>query len=229
MDQTILAVDDSGNFLEYIPKETGHTGAGQRHLAITVLIYNSKGQVLLQRRKHQIFDNIWDFTGATHPLHKPHLCHSEERSDVGILINELSSSSNKDCHALRARNDRKCKLCKQDGIDETLEEATQRCLEVEYGIKEKIPFKNLGFFNYFAPYHTVQGDFCENEHCVLMTGEYNGEVKMDPGIGYEYKWMNKEDFLNDIKSNPQKYAPWVLEGVKILQQVEFPYGLDKQV
>ncbi|MBI2086214.1 NUDIX domain-containing protein [Candidatus Daviesbacteria bacterium] len=68
--QIILAVDDSGKFLEYIPKEVGHTGKGRCHLAITMLLYNSKGEVLLQKRKHQIFDNIWDLTGATHPLHK---------------------------------------------------------------------------------------------------------------------------------------------------------------
>ena len=69
MGQTILACDDNGNFLEYIPRMVGHTGQGRRHLAITVLLYNSMGQVLLQRRKHQVFDNIWDFTASTHPLH----------------------------------------------------------------------------------------------------------------------------------------------------------------
>lgn len=68
--QIILAVDDQGKFSgEYIPKAVGHTGEGKRHLAVTVLLYNSHGQVLLQRRKHQIFDNIWDFTASTHPLH----------------------------------------------------------------------------------------------------------------------------------------------------------------
>ena len=70
-EQIILACDDQGKFEEYIPKSVGHTGIGRRHLAITVLLYNSKNQVLLQRRKHQVFDNIWDFTASTHPLHKP--------------------------------------------------------------------------------------------------------------------------------------------------------------
>lgn len=64
--QIILACDEQGVFTgEYIPKEIGHTGKGKRHLAITVLLENSKGEVLLQRRKHQIFDGIWDLTGAT--------------------------------------------------------------------------------------------------------------------------------------------------------------------
>lgn len=174
-EQIILAVDEQGNFSgEYIPKEVGHTGEGRRHLAITVLLYNSKGQVLLQKRKHQIFDNIWDITGATHPLH----------TDAG---------------------------------DETVEEATWRCLEREYGILEKMPLKNSGFFDYFAPYHTVQGDFCENEHCAILIGEYNGEVNMNPEVGYEYKWIVKEEFLKDIEKNPQNYTPWAKEAVKILK------------
>lgn len=68
--QIILVADKDGSFTgEYIPKEIGHTGDGKRHLAITVLLYNNHNQVLLQQRKHKVFDDIWDFTGATHPLH----------------------------------------------------------------------------------------------------------------------------------------------------------------
>ena len=172
--QIILACDDQGNFQEYIPKEVGHTGEGRRHLAITVLLYNSKGQCLLQKRKHKVFDNIWDFTASTHPLHT-----------------ELR--------------------------DETLEQATKRCLETEYVITEKIALKNLGFFNYFAKV----GDLCENEHCAMMVGKYDGEINMNTKVGYEYKWMSKEDFLKDFENNPQKWAPWVAEGVKVLKQAGF--------
>lgn len=169
--QIILAVDDQGNFKgEYIPKKVGHTGKGKRHLAITVLLYNSKGEVLLQRRKHQIFDDIWDITGATHPLH----------SSKG---------------------------------DESVEEATWRCLEKEYGIKEKMPLKNLGFFNYFAQY----GEYCEHEHCAILVGEYSGSLSLNPDAGYGYKWVSEKEFLKDIKKNPKKYSPWAVEAVKILK------------
>lgn len=171
MDQIILACDDNGNFLEYIPKEAGHTGQGIRHLAITVLLYNSKNQVLLQKRKHKVFDNIWDFTASTHPLHK------------------------------------------QNGQDETLEEATLRSLKDEYNI-ENITLTKVGEFNYFAKI----GELCENEHCAMMVGQYDGAVKMDPNVGYEYKWVEKESFLNDVGADPQNYAPWVIEGVKLLKQ-----------
>jgi len=170
MGQVILACNDEGKFLEYIPKEVGHKGSGRRHLAITVLLYNSKGQVLLQKRKHKIFDNIWDITGATHPLHT-------------------------------------------ENGDESLEEATWRALDREYGIKEQIPLKNLGFFNYFAKY---RGD-CENEHCAIFIGEYNGTLNLNPEVGYEYKWVDKKEFLKDMDQNPQHYTPWAVEGVKLLK------------
>lgn len=169
--QIILAVDDKGKFLEYIPKEVGHTGKGKRHLAIAVLLLNSKNQVLLQKRKHQIFNNVWDFTGATHPLHK------------------------------------------ENGSDESLEEATWRCLKVEYHIRQKIPLKSLGFFNYFAQ----DGRHCENEHCAMMVGEYDGQINLSPEVGYEYKWIGREEFLSDVRANPQKYAPWVVAGSKFLE------------
>lgn len=173
-DQIILVSDENGNFTgEYLPKEVGHSGEGKRHLAITVLVYNNRDQVLLQRRKHRVFDDIWDITGATHPLH------------------------------LQDR-------------DETLEEATERCLKREYDI-EGVILRNLGSFNYFANY----GDLCENEHCYLLVGEYNGLVKLNLEVGYEHKWMKKDEFIQDIEDYPQNYSPWAVEAVKILQETGF--------
>lgn len=170
----VIACDDRGNPTgEYPKRELAHTGQGQHHLAITVLLYNSKGQVLLQKRKHRRFDDVWDFTGATDLLH-------------------------------------------QDGVDETFEKATARCLKREYGI-ENIKLQNLGGFNYFAEY----GGSCENEHCAMMIGEYNGEIKLNEEVGYGYKWMDKTDFLNDIQRNPSSYSPWAVVGIDLLLKSKF--------
>lgn len=171
--QMVLACSDNGEFSgEYVPRELAHTGAGKRHLAITVLLKNSKGEVLLQKRKHRRFNDIWDFTGATDVLHR------EE--------------------------------------DESFEEATLRCLKREYGI-EGVKVSKVGAFNYFAKYN---GE-CEHEHCAMMVGQYDGEVEMNPAVGYEYKWMEKSKFLKDIKETPQNYSPWAIEGVKILERTGF--------
>lgn len=170
--QIILACDEAGKFEEYIPKEIGHTGVGKRHLAIAVLILN-KGEVLLQRRKHKIFNNIWDITGATHPLHR------------------------------------------EDGSDESLEEATRRCLEDEWSIREIREVREVGVYNYFAKYDGL----CENEHCHLFLGEYDGDFKLNSEVGYEHKWMKKEDFLKDIKKNPEKYTPWAVKAAELLKKM----------
>ncbi len=174
-DQIILGADEKGNFTgEYFPKSVGHTGVGKHHFAITVQIYNSKGELLLQLRKHKIFDNIWDMTASTHQLHRA------------------------------------------DGTDETDEEATLRALKVEYGI-DNVSLKNLGGFNYFAKY----GEHCENEHDKMLVGEYNGVVHLNPEVGYEYKWMPKEEFLKDIEANPKNYTPWTRAAIGILKQANF--------
>ena len=168
-DQIISAVDNEGKFLRYIPKMVGHTGEGVHHLAITVFIFNSKGELLLQKRKHKVFDNFWDNTASTHQLHL------------------------------------------ENGHDETDEEATLRTLKREYGI-EDVQLENLGGFNYFEKI----GELCENEFCKLLIGTYDGEVKLNPEVGYSYKWISKKDFLKELEDKPEEYTPWCKVAAEIL-------------
>lgn len=88
-DQTILAVDKNGKFSgEYVSKIKAHTGSGIHHLAMTVFIINSKDQILLQKRKHEIFDNIWDNTASTHQLHLKDHDETDEEATLRCLKNE---------------------------------------------------------------------------------------------------------------------------------------------
>lgn len=173
-DQLIIVCDESGRPTgEYIPKEEGHTGEGKRHLAICVLLENSKDEVLLQKRRHKIFDNLWDVSGATNNL-------------------------------------------RIAGKDESFMDAAKRCLKEEYGI-EDIKLKKIGEFNYFAQ----DGKLCENEHCAILLGKYNGEVKPNLQDAYEVKWVDKNNFLKDIESSPDKYSKWSREAVRILKEKNF--------
>ncbi len=169
-EQIILAVDEKGDFKgEYIPRMVGHTGKGKKHLAVTVLLENDKQEVLLQRRKHKVFNDIWDMTASTHQLHK------------------------------------------KDGSNETSEEATLRALQNEYGITKLESLKEIGVIDYFAQY----GDYCENEHDIILVGKYNGPIILNPKTAYEYDWVDKKAFLLDIEQNPAKYSPWAKEAVKL--------------
>lgn len=176
-DQIIIACDDRGNPTgQYIPKIEGIRGDGVKHLAISILLYNNKDKVLIQKRKHKVFDNLWDLTAST---------------DVSHL----------------------------DNRDETFEQATDRCLKREYyiGLNQVQDVKRIGGFSYYAK----DGEHCENEYDEIFVGEYNGEVKMNPIVGYEYKWEGKQQFLKDIELNPQNYTPWAKESLKVLKKSGF--------
>jgi isopentenyl-diphosphate delta-isomerase len=69
MEQTLIVVDDKDNILGYAPRNECHTGKGKRHRAFVVLLYGKDKKILLQHRKHKLFDKRWDLAGASHPLH----------------------------------------------------------------------------------------------------------------------------------------------------------------
>jgi isopentenyl-diphosphate delta-isomerase len=173
-EQTLLLVDDKDKFSgRYALKGACHTGKGLHHRAFTILICNKKGEVLLQKRKHRLWDGCWDLT-SSHPLHK------------------------------------------EDGTDETYQQAAQRCLQREWNFS--VPVKKLFGFNYFARFK----NFCENEYCALLLGEYNGEINPNPEVAYGYKWVLLSELLKKVKIQPQKYTPWL---IKALEEYE-KRGLD---
>lgn len=67
--QMLLVVDDSDVFHgQYAKRIDCHTGKGIHHRAFLVLLENNS-QVLLQKRKHKLWNGFWDITATTHPLH----------------------------------------------------------------------------------------------------------------------------------------------------------------
>lgn len=64
----VLLVDNNDRLLGYEELAACHTGRGKRHRAFVTLLFNLKGEVILQRRKHRLFDGLWDLTAISHPL-----------------------------------------------------------------------------------------------------------------------------------------------------------------
>ncbi len=54
---------------QYEDKGECHFGDGIHHRAFAALLENSKGEVLLQLRKHLRWDKFWDLTAISHVLH----------------------------------------------------------------------------------------------------------------------------------------------------------------
>lgn len=170
MEQTLILVDNNDRILGYAPRSICHTGKGKRHRAFVIALYNNKGQILLQRRKHALFTNLWDLTGASHPLHRR-------------------------------------------GKNESYAEASARCVRDEFGVRG-ISFRKIGAFNYFAP----QGKKCENEHCALIVGKYDGKVKANPKAAYGFEWDTLGATLRAIRRRPESFVKWARLGAKLLQR-----------
>ena len=95
--------------------------------------------------------------------------------------------------------------------DETYVQAAKRSLKDEMGVREVVLTK-VGAFNYFAKYH----GHCENEYCAVMVGKYEGKISPNKKLMYDYRWMLKKDFYDDVKKNPKKYTPWAVLTTQIL-------------
>ena len=67
--QTLIVVDDTDKIVRYASRSDCHADDGLLHRGVAILLHNSNAEVLLQKRKHDLFDHLWDLTGATHPLH----------------------------------------------------------------------------------------------------------------------------------------------------------------
>jgi len=68
-------VNDSGRVIGYGDRwwthrvRNGPNGPvlGQKHVGITIACVNDDGQILVEHRKHRIFDKVWSLSGDTHP------------------------------------------------------------------------------------------------------------------------------------------------------------------
>jgi isopentenyldiphosphate isomerase len=134
-----------------------------------VALYNRRRRLLLQRRKHDLFSNRWDLTGASHPLR------------------------------LKSRN-------------ESYAEAAARCVKTEFGVSG-VSFRKIGAFNYFA----AQGKKCENEHCAVIVGRYDGRVRPNRRMAYGFRWATFGETLTEIRNKPESFVMWARLGAKVLK------------
>lgn len=89
--QELLLVDTKDVFKgEYARRDDCHRGVGLHHRAVIVLLENERGEVLLQKRKHKLFDGYWDITATTHVLHLHDIDETYEIAGNRALFNEMA-------------------------------------------------------------------------------------------------------------------------------------------
>ncbi|PXF20305.1 MAG: hypothetical protein CXX71_05825, partial [Methanobacteriota archaeon] len=82
MDEECILIDEDDNPLGPGSKVLCHLGEGRLHRAFSVLLFNSEGRLLIQKRAGSkiTFPGVWANTCCSHPLHTP-----EELEDgVGV-------------------------------------------------------------------------------------------------------------------------------------------------
>lgn len=87
--QKIALVDNNDKFLGFEELNRAHFGDGKHHRGFSTLIFDSRGRVLLQKRKHKIFDGFWDFTVASHPVRNGRGVETYQQASDRALETEL--------------------------------------------------------------------------------------------------------------------------------------------
>jgi isopentenyl-diphosphate Delta-isomerase len=104
--------------------------------------------------------------------------------------------------------------CGHPKLEETSVEAAYRRLNYELGLKidnleEIIPDYKYCFTRY---------DVMENEFCPVIVGFSDQEAKTNPDEVEAVKWIKWENFLDDIRKNPQDWSEWCIEEAELLEK-----------
>jgi isopentenyl-diphosphate Delta-isomerase len=158
LDELIL-VDEHDIAIGYAPKLAAHQNGGRLHRAFSIFIFNSSGEMLLQRRaagKYH-FGGLWTNACCSHPRRG----------------------------------------------QETLDAAHAR-LRHEFGFDTDL--RELFSFVYNATDPT--SGLTEHEFDHVFVGRFDGAPQPNPDEIGQWKWIQPEALLADVKSHPQAYTPW---------------------
>ena len=84
MAEAVIQVSEHDLVIGPVSKLEAHQGAGSFHRAFSVLLFNTKGEMLLQQRSADkvTFPNVWANACCSHPLHSPE--ELEEGNAMGV-------------------------------------------------------------------------------------------------------------------------------------------------
>ena len=102
--------------------------------------------------------------------------------------------------------------CGHPGVGETNIAAARRRLKAELGLTQ---IKNL---KVVAPYRYcfTKDSIMENEICPILIGYSDQTPQPNPKEVEAIKWIDWNDWLNEIKSHPHNYSPWCIEETQII-------------
>jgi len=106
-------------------------------------------------------------------------------------------------------------VCGHPGQGETVVEAAIRRLKDELGISN-VDVTEVSPYRYtFADKNGI----VENEICPILTAVFDGDPIPEKREVNDWKWMDWEKFLTDIKIHPDIYSPWSREEANIINSL----------
>jgi isopentenyl-diphosphate delta-isomerase len=162
MQDYVILCDEQGNRLGTAPKSEIHTDHTPLHLAFSIFLFRSNGDLLLQQRSHK---------KKTWPLMWANSC------------------------------------CGHQKLEETLEQTALNRVAFELGITEASLQVMLPDFRY----RCERDGIVENEICPVLVGTTTQEPQTNPDEAEMYRWISWEDWLQEIKTNPEPYAYWCIK------------------
>ena len=97
--------------------------------------------------------------------------------------------------------------CSHPRYGESLEDAVQKRLEEELGIKKGTCYpQELFSFNYFTQYDGLSE--YEIDHVFLT--DYHGDIVVDPDEIMETHWISLDDLQKEMQERPESFSSWFL-------------------
>ena len=107
-------------------------------------------------------------------------------------------------------------VCGHPMLNESNIDAAKRRLEFELGLDLDNVQEILPDFSYKAEMNGI----VENELCPVMVAFTDEEPKPNSDEVEDVKWVNWQEFVDDVKNNPGKYSLWCEEETKLLEKDE---------
>tara|TARA_B100000963_G_C22522492_1_gene623708 strand:+ start:121 stop:651 length:531 start_codon:yes stop_codon:yes gene_type:complete len=158
-EEKVILVDKDDNQIGLMPKMEAHL-KGKLHRAFSVIIFNNKGEILLQKRASTKYHtpNLWSNTCCSH---------------------------------------------QKEGEDNI--NAGKRRLSEEMGFVTNL--YNFSFFTYRVEF---PNGLIEHENDHIMLGVYDGDPKPNPNEVDDWKWIDIDILVNDMRNNPKLYTAWFI-------------------